>query len=496
MEKLRTSDQFPYSLGKFKSLIPLGAPDAEAYTTQKGVSFINVVPNDLPEVELSTSLTDLHNESWRIIHAPLINLSVYGNFDPKNCYPRTFPGPIISGPKHTEQYVGSTSWELFNYVLTIPQRIIDIDKLSFNNASGYSYSGERPVIELSDIPSPEKWFWDVAIPKLKQLQLGGTLLNEDPRVLFNKKGKIMKRLYSETKAFWQKFTPGDPPSQRAETKKMLGLIQIIQTPFVKNDISENAIQTANAILSHYFNLGIDKNILPLLFQIESAVMYAQTMSERDIVARGFYGHSWIEAAKTNVEDLRSTELVDEKRAIIEIVNLINRGWAPIIVDERLNNTDGSHRGIAVRVWDLLKSMYEAGIKDPTDVINPKVQLAIKSFINSRKDMNGLTLRETLRVAQELLTNPIYQEHRKTIFDALPTHPYIKYVPTILLREQEACCVVKVPFDQEGKIIGVDPFITFTLTNNKNDMALGSRGPYHRTDKSPAPWFNVFSLQKV
>lgn len=490
MEKLKSLDEFPYHLGDFKSLIPLTVPDAEAYTHQKGVNFIKVVPDELPEVELLTPLNDLHSESWKKLHAPLMNLSVSGNIQPKNCYPRTFPGPIIPGPLHTEQYVGSTSWELFNYVLTIPQRVIDIDKIDYNPIRGYFYNREKPTVELSNIEPPQNWLWDVKVPDIKQFQLSSSGDQESPETLLNRRGQIIQKLNTETDLFWSKFSIDQNLNQSSETLKMLELVQIVQSPFVKNSISDGAVDTANFILDHYKKIGAGKNILPLLFQIESSVMYAQTMSEREIIAKGFYGHSWIEVAKTNVENLRSTELVDEKRAIAEIVNLVNRGWAPIIVDEKINNTDGSHRGIAVRVWDLLKAT------GPSDFSDSKFQNHVKSFVDSRSDMKGLTLRETLRVTQELLVNPQFAEQKKAIFDALPNYPHVKYIPTIFLREQEACCVVKVPFDQKGEVIGVDPFVTFTLTNDRSDLALGSRGPYHRTDKSPAPWFNVFALQNI
>lgn len=495
MEVLKTQSEFPFKLGKFSSKVRVVAPDAQAYLDQKGVNFINVTTDQLPEVEISTPLNDLHSPSWKMIHAPLINLAVSGTKS-ENYYPRTFPGPIVSGPKLTEQYVGSTSWELFQHMLTIPQRVIDVDKLRFNKDIGYTYEGEKPVIELSDIALPDKWFWNVAVPNLKQLQLGTSTTDIDATTVNLRANKIVKKLQQTTDVFWDNFSINGDDTQQRRVKMMLSLIQIVQTPFVKNDISEDAVETANSILVHYKKMDQKENILPLLFQIESSVMYAQAMSEREVIARGLYGHSWVEVAKTKVEDLRSTELVDEKRAIVEIVNLINRGWAPIVVDEKMNNTDGSHRGIAVRVWNLLKDMTNAGIKDLTDISDPDMQEVVKTYIATNKDMKGLTLRETLRVAEELLTNPLYCNHRKEIFGAIPLNPNIKFIPTVLLREQEACCVVKVPFDQKGEIIGVNPFITHTLTDGRNDLALGSRGPYHRTDKTPLPWFDVFSLQTI
>ena len=109
-------------------------------------------------------------------------------------------------------------------------------------------------------------------------------------------------------------------------------------------------------------------------------MYAHHMNQREVIARGFFGHSWIEVARTPIENLRSTEIVDEKRAVDEVVNLVTRGWAPIITDENSNNTDGSHRGIATRVWSLLKNIYSTDHD-----FNKKVE----EFVSSRKDMQGV-----------------------------------------------------------------------------------------------------------
>jgi hypothetical protein len=183
--------------------------------------------------------------------------------------------------------------------------------------------------------------------------------------------------------------------------------------------------------------------------------------------------------------------VDSRRAIDEVVNLVRRGWAPIVTDERKNNTDGSHRGIAARVWSLLKYL-DTHFKEATEPVD--VNELISEFIASRTDMQGLTLRETLRVTQELLINPVYEPQRQIIYEALPLYPDIKFIPVLLLPEKEALCVVKNPFDTKGEVIGVDPFVTYTLTDGRSHYALGSRGPYHRTDRTPAPWFDIWELQ--
>ena len=277
---------------------------------------------------------------------------------------------------------------------------------------------------------------------------------------------------------------------KVEDKEYIDFCSNDYLGFARETIPDEVLLTAKNILDHYSSAKTPVALLPLLFQIESSLMFGYHNSKRDVFAKGIFGHSWIEASRSPVIELKSTELVDGKRAIDEVVNLIVRGWAPIITDERLNNTDGSHRGIAARIWSLMKHLDYL----PTTPHDARFQKTVSNFVASRPDMAGLTLRESLRVAQILLFSEEYSQQRRLIFGATFDNPDVQFVPTILLREQEACCVVKSPFDNDGVLTGVDPFVTYTLTNGRSDLALGSRGPYHRTDKSPAPWINVFELQ--
>ena len=41
---------------------------------------------------------------------------------PRSSLPRPFPGPIVPGPAHTEQYIGPSAIEIFDYLLTIPEK--------------------------------------------------------------------------------------------------------------------------------------------------------------------------------------------------------------------------------------------------------------------------------------------------------------------------------------------------------------------------------------
>ena len=115
----------------FQSTINFTAPDAEAYHNQKGVVFINCNVEAIADVapKIDKSQTSWIGQSWDQFHGPIISAVLNGSLNKNVLYPRTFPGPVISGPKHLNQIIGSTAWDVFNHMLTIPERVIDIDRL-------------------------------------------------------------------------------------------------------------------------------------------------------------------------------------------------------------------------------------------------------------------------------------------------------------------------------------------------------------------------------
>lgn len=483
---------------RLKSSIDYGVPDEKAYTLQKGIKFIREESLVLPTLESHLPLPEVAwiGDTWRRFHGLVIGLTATGEYHKDGfVYPRPFPGAIVPGPLHSTQYIGSSAVEIFSHLLTIPQRVIDPDLVDFEiTQNRFIYNGKKPELEITPIATEPDWQWQTLQPDLSQIQLTLPSQDIDHQKLEHDKSKILSLLNTQIRQYVYSIKTQPRVFDHDSTRTILQLIQLVQDPFVGNEIPDRVVETASQIVNRYIRGGQEIEWLPLLFQIESSLMYAHTVASRDVIADGFFAHSWLEVARTPIEKLISTELVNDGRAITEVVNFINRGWAPIITDERLNNTDGSHRGIASRIWSLLKHLHSTGVTN-LNVSNPHLQEQVQRFIARRSDMTGLTLRETLRITQNLLTKHEHKQSLRTITNALPNLPDIKFVATLLLREQEAACVVKSPFDNEGRVIGVDPFVTYTLTaNNQRSWALGSRGPYHRTDKSPAPWFDITRLQ--
>lgn len=472
-------------------------PNGSAYAVQKGVEFIVQETSSFPDVPLPLKEVSWIGDGWKEFYGPQIALSAMGTVCPDGkCFPRTFPGPVIPGPRHSEQHIGYSAWEVFQHMTTIPERVVSPANVHLEKpADKHVYRGEKPAIEQTKIDPPDSWRWGIDIPELLQLQLNGLERTSSESDLKAGRSELFTFLENKSGLFWKTFGEVGLLPRQKETRKMLELIQLVQTPHVENFIPDRVVTTARQILEQYRANGQAVKVLPLVFQLESSLMYAHLMAERVVVAKGLYINSWIEVVTTKVEEIKSTELVDSKRAVVEVDNLVQRGWAPIITDERTNNSDGSHRGIAVRVWNLLKTLNQKGLLEKGKLFEEEFQEETRRFVEQREDMVGLTLRETLRVAQALLIDPEHEGRKEMILASLPNRPSVNKLPTILLREQEACCVVKQPFDEAGITIGVDPLVIHTITNGRADLALGSRGPYHRTDRTPAPWFNIFDLQK-
>ena len=70
---------------------------------------------------------------------------------------------------------------------------------------------------------------------------------------------------------------------------------------------------------------------------------------------------------------------------------------------------------------------------------------------------------------------------------------IRKVPVIIGMEAQACAVVNAPFRKGEAIIGLpSPYIYEKLYKENGTHALGVRGPYHLSDRSILPWFEIIS----
>ena len=140
---------------------------------------------------------------------------------------------------------------------------------------------------------------------------------------------------------------------------MFSLVHLVQNPYAPIFPSEEVIVEGDRIFRKLLERGPIRNPIPLMFQIESELTYLDSISKRrGLSAFGYFEGSWVTISKVPLNYLFETEMIGVERTVAEILIIISRGtWAPIVTDEHLNNTDGSHRAIAVGSGTFLIDLY-------------------------------------------------------------------------------------------------------------------------------------------
>ncbi len=225
--------------------------------------------------------------------------------------------------------------------------------------------------------------------------------------------------------------------------------------------------------------------LSVAFELEAAASYRQYSYNLNIHSRGVYRGMWIEVGEVGLASIKATELVVPARIIQELQSLYKNGFAPIVVNEYGCNTDGSHRHTTAWLWNLLKAIgsFSSGV----------LQSRVTEFVGKHcLAMGPIITREVLRVLSELLAN-----HSQLLFEEIMPqvhrHHPISALPVILLNEYSAGTVVKKEYDEGTAVRRVDPE-TYRLLANNPSFTLPARGPYHRTDRSILPWFQILEKE--
>lgn len=467
-----------------KAMVNLAYPDILAYEAKKGVQVIeNGKLGKAPPSRLNgpARFTGELKDCWDQYHAPLIEYASRVETAPVS---RIFPGVNIPGPRGSVTEIGTTALQVFLHSLSMKQRVVNplLIKLSGNT---YYYEGNRPPVVTEPVPPPEFWPWSVAPSEVEKIQLMD--YSEDVRV-----DSLQLFLAGKLYGLFSRYCTEDKRTLRLGlVEKMLSLIHVVQNPFAPLTISPELVNDAEVLLMQLLSFGPIVSPIPLLFQVESELMYLDSISKRKgLSAFGYFEGSWVAISKVPLNYLFETEMIGVERTVAEISTIINEGaWAPIVIDEHLNNTDGSHRAIAAWVWNLSHRLAQLGL-EKLDLSSTSIKVVVFNYF-AEMQAQPLVRRETLKVLGHILADPKYVETKHVLFETVKKREEIREVYVILLPERQACCVLKVPFDEEGIVIGLpSPFIYQELRKRGN-CAIGERGPYHRTDRNLLPLVRYF-----
>lgn len=236
------------------------------------------------------------------------------------------------------------------------------------------------------------------------------------------------------------------------------------------------------------SLGMSTSVDPfaLLLEVHDIVHRLEAHATLGIerVGIGVWNGVWCEVGLAPLTAIRATELVQTPRAIQELETLHLRGFAPIVLNERGCNIDGSHRHVAFEIWNALCSAKGRRALDIAE--------AVPDFTARHSDeMGELLTHEVNRVFHEAWMNPVLRTIiERACAEARPDRRVTR-VPVILVPEPSAGTVIKSLYDDETKKRSVRVCSSvYAMLARDAHLTLQERGPYHRTDAFPLPWFQV------
>lgn len=233
------------------------------------------------------------------------------------------------------------------------------------------------------------------------------------------------------------------------------------------------------------------SLLSTLFEIEAYASYASSLAQLQVVGGGSFGGNWVEVAAVPICELRPSELCQRDRLFQELFNLPSRGFAPVVVNEKLCIADGNHRLTASWLWNLLCTLSNL----EWDLGNREFQKGVADFIGANS-IFPVTIHQMLTHLQSYLLNASSKQTltRKLQPEVSPRQ-VLNVLPATLLPEYLSGAVVKDAYDRGIAIRRAEPAL-YDILHSTPHAVLPPRASYHFTDRALLPWFSLqsFSLR--
>ncbi len=248
-----------------------------------------------------------------------------------------------------------------------------------------------------------------------------------------------------------------------------------------------ALNIAAVILTERLTWTKDlSQVLPVLFELEGYASYISASRSLDLIGTGFFAGNWIEIATLPLFDLKQTEECHGKRLFDELLTLPARGFAPIVINEHKMVTDGNHRIMAARIWNILRDcLLRWQARSELDL-----RQTINKYALSPSATDDLSQRQALEHLKTFASSEAIL--KKLVEAALPdlrNYAAIESLPVVLLPEYISGAVFKDPFDEEGALLSFPPQI-YKIISRLGSAILPPRVAYHFTDCTALPWFAI------
>lgn len=249
-----------------------------------------------------------------------------------------------------------------------------------------------------------------------------------------------------------------------------------------SDVSLSVVERVLVDNAEYLN---GDQALKLLFELEGFAGYSTLVDKVNPVASGIFSGNWIDVGTLPLQACRGTEFCISSRLFSELRNLSKRGFAPIVLNEFENVSDGNHRLTASWIWNILSRCLEF----EWDLDNLQFQLRVRDVVQQMAP-SEVSKHEALHHLGVFLNKDEYRlqlngEIRSLIMQA----GSFQQVPVVFLPEYFSATVVKHAYDAGVATLRVSPAVYEAMRHNSNAV-LPPRASYHFTDCALLPWFSV------
>ena len=282
----------------------------------------------------------------------------------KVAMPSYFPGPIIPGPGGLhchEVNRGNLLFDQFKHLLSYDLKAAN----RLQQASpAYQANKTNPTsLFATQAPAPEEWAWtNVAEPQLSFLHQVMETTEDKPSPSYQ--FDTLNALQNQAQTLYD-LAKLDSFSLSTVTT-LLRLIRQAwhQSIFIDPAQAEAAAQPALLQAAQFLKDNqeiIGDNLLYVLFELDAMIAYQSISANLHTFASGVFAGNFVEVALYPLVKLGATEFCVRERLFDEVINLVGRGFAPVVINEHGLIADGNHRVTASWIWNILKFTAAKGL---------------------------------------------------------------------------------------------------------------------------------------
>ncbi|MBP9090046.1 hypothetical protein KBI23_03395 [bacterium] len=478
-------DKLQFSISQ--SALSCSVPNLRLYEEQKKIQVVTTSQLNFGNEISATKLQDTSALAATLFyHLRLEAALTHCHPGEKIAPPSYFPGPIIPGPGGPHCHEVNRGNLLFDQF----KHLLSFDRKAASRLIRSSHENQTNLF-ATQAQGTEEWAWThIAAPQL--LFLHQVMEAEEKRPSQASQLETLRTLQDQALALYSKAQLTG--FSLTSVRNLLSLIrrawhQSILPDLQSESMAEQALLQASQFLRQNQN-RIGDNLLYVLFELDAMLAYQSISTGLQTFAAGVFAGNFVEVALYPLVKLGATEFCVRERLFDEVINLVGRGFAPVVINELGLIADGNHRVTASWIWNILKYTAEKNLDWSLD--NQDFQKAIADYF-AQSDESAVSRHEALSHLAHFLSRPEYRSKLNTyIRPLLAEYDYIKELPVVFLPEYLSQAVVKSHYDEGSKIERACPSVYETLALN-DSLVLPPRASYHFTDSALLPWFTVLVM---